>query len=153
VVVPVILLLIGTFALPASRPEHLTAVRTSPRAAFRAVLGDGRTRCLLVVVGLDLGLYAGWLVFFAAYATDVLAATAGILSALYLISGITELAANNLTPPLLRRINAVNVIYVMLASVGVALLLTGIVITTIPGALVAAMIVLNGTASAYIATN
>jgi MFS family permease len=41
----------------------------------------------------------------------------------------------------------------MLASVAAALLLTGIVVTTIPAALLAAIIVLNGTASAYIAAN
>jgi MFS family permease len=41
----------------------------------------------------------------------------------------------------------------MLASVAAALLLTGILITSIPGALIAAMIVLNGTASAYIVAN
>jgi MFS family permease len=41
----------------------------------------------------------------------------------------------------------------MLASVAAALLLTGIVVTTIPAVLLAAIIVLNGTASAYIAAN
>ena len=153
--VPVILLLLGTFALPPS-PSHAkpaAAPRSGPLTAFRSVLGDGRTRSLLVVLALDLGLYAGWLVYFAAYATDVLAASAGILSALYLISGLTELAANNLTPPLLRRFSAVSVLYATLASVAAALLLTGLVITTIPGALVAAIVILNGTASAYIAGN
>jgi hypothetical protein len=41
----------------------------------------------------------------------------------------------------------------MFASIGATLLLTGIVITTIPGALIAAIVILNGTASAYIAGN
>jgi len=47
----------------------------------------------------------------------------------------------------------VTILYVMLASVATALLLTGIAVTTIPAALLAAIIILNGTASAYIATN
>src|SRR5215204_5078482 len=132
IAVPVVLLLFGTFVLPASpRRPQLTA-RPHPLAAFRAVLGDGRTRSLLVVLGLNLGLYAGWLFF---------------------LSGATELVANNFTPPLMRRFDAVTILYVMLASVAAALLLTGIAVTTIPAALLAAIVVLNGTASAYIAAN
>jgi DHA1 family inner membrane transport protein len=153
IAVPVILLLAGTFVLPPS-PEHpRVIVRPHPLASFRAVLGDGRTRWLLVVLGLNLGIYAGWLVYFGAYTTEVFAASAATLSLLFFLSGVTELLANNLTPPLLRRFNPVNVLYVMLASVAVALLLTGIAVTTIPAVLLAAIIVLNGTASAYIAAN
>ena len=153
IAVPVVLLLAGTFVLPTSPQRPPTTVRSHPLAAFRAVLGDGRTRCLLVVLGLNLGLYAGWLVYFGAYTIDVFAASATVLSLLFFLSGATELVANNLTPPLMRRFDPVTILYVMLASVAAALLLTGIVVTTIPAALLAAIIVLNGTASAYIAAN
>ncbi len=153
IAVPVVLLLAGTFVLPPSPVRPKATVRPHPLAAFRAVLHDGRTRSILVVLGLNLGLYAGWLVYFGAYTTDVFAASATALSLLFFLSGATELLANNLTPPLLRRFDPVNVLYVMLASVASALLLTGIVVTSIPAALLAAMIVLNGTASAYIAAN
>jgi predicted MFS family arabinose efflux permease len=153
VAVPIALLLAGTFVLPPSPARQARRERTHPLAAFRAVLGDARTRWLLVVVGLDLGIYTGWLVFFGAYTADVFAASATTLSALFFFSGITELMANNLTPPLLQRFDPVHVLYAMLASVAVALLLTGIVITTVPAALLAAIVVLNGTAGAYIATN
>ena len=44
-------------------------------------------------------------------------------------------------------------VLVMLASIAVALLLTGIVITTIPAVLLATIVILNGTAGAYIAGN
>lgn len=153
IAVPVVLLLAGTFVLPPS-PHRLTPVsRPHPLTAFRAVLGDGRTRALLVVLGLNLGLYAGWLVYFGAYTTDVFAASATVLSLLFLLAGATEMFANNLTPPLLRRFDPIIVLYAMLASAGAALLLTGIAITTIPAALLAAIVVLNGTASAYIAAN
>lgn len=152
-VVPVVLLLAGTFVLPPSPRGPEMTVRPHPLAAFRAVLGDGRTRCLLVVLGLNLGLYAGWLIYFGAYTVDVFAASATVLSLLFFLSGATELVANNLTPPLMRRFDTVTILYVMLASVGAALLLTGIAVTTIPAALLAAIIVLNGTASAYIAAN
>jgi predicted MFS family arabinose efflux permease len=153
IAVPVVLLLAGTFVLPPSPHRPQTSARPHPLAAFRAVLGDGRTRCLLVVLGLNLGLYAGWLVYFGAYTIDVFAASATVLSLLFFLSGATELVANNLTPPLMRRFDAVSILYVMLASVAAALLLTGIVVTTIPAALLAAIVVLNGTASAYIAAN
>jgi DHA1 family inner membrane transport protein len=151
--VPVVLLLAGTFVLPPSPRHPRMTVRPHPLAAFQAVLGNGRTRCLLVVLGLNLGLYAGWLVYFGAYTIDVFAASATVLSLLFFLSGATELVANNLTPPLMRRFDPVSILYVMLASVAAALLLTGIAVTTIPAALLVAIVVLNGTASAYIAAN
>jgi DHA1 family inner membrane transport protein len=151
--VPVVLLLSGTFVLPPSPRHPRMTVRPHPLAAFQAVLGNGRTRCLLVVLGLNLGLYAGWLVYFGAYTIDVFAASATVLSLLFFLSGATELVANNLTPPLMRRFDPVSILYVMLASVAAALLLTGIAVTTIPAALLVAIVVLNGTASAYIAAN
>jgi DHA1 family inner membrane transport protein len=153
VAVPVVLLLAGTFVLPPSPRRPQMTVHLHPLAAFRVVLGDGRTRSLLIVLGLNLGLYAGWLVYFGAYTIDVFAASATVLSLLFFLSGLTELIANNLTPPLMRRFDAVTILYAMLASVAAALLLTGIAVTTIPAALLAAIIVLNGTASAYIAAN
>ena len=153
VMVPIALLLAGTFVLPASPQRQAARESAHPLAAFRAVLGDARTRWLLIVMGLDLGIYTGWLVYFGAYTADVFAASAGTLSALFFISGVTELAADDLTPPLLQRFDPVHVLFAMLASVAVALLLTGIVITTIPAALLAAIVVLNGTAGAYIAGN
>lgn len=107
----------------------------------------------MVVLGLNLGLYSGWLVYFGAYVTEVFAASAVMLSALFFFSGLTEIAANNLTPPILRRVDAVRVLHVLLACSGTALLLTGIGITSIPGAFVAAVVVLNGTAAAYITSN
>jgi DHA1 family inner membrane transport protein len=152
--IPVALLLAGTFALPAvatARPEH--ASHGGLLASFGAVLGDGHTRSLLVVLGLDLGLYMGWLVYFGAYITEVFAASAAILSVLFFLSGVTEMSANNLTPPILRRVDPILVLYVMLGTVGAALLLTGIAITSIPGAFIAAVVVMNGTAAAYIAAN
>jgi len=153
IAVPVVLLLAGTFALPPHPNPTAPTSRPHPLHAFRAVLGDGRTRALLVVLGLNLGLYAGWLVYFGAYTTEVFAASATVLSLLFLLAGATEMFANNLTPPLLRRFDPITVLYAMLASVATALLLTGIAVTTIPAALLAAIVVLNGTASAYIAVN
>jgi predicted MFS family arabinose efflux permease len=146
IAIPVILLLAGTSVLPPSSRRLDASARIQPLAAFRSVLGDGRTRAVLVVLGLTLGLYAGWLVYFGAYTTEVFAASATVLSLLFLLAGATEMVANNLTPPLLRRFDSITVLYAMLASAGAALLLTGIVVTTIPAALLAAIVLLNGTA-------
>jgi DHA1 family inner membrane transport protein len=148
---PVALLLAGTAFLPTSPRQDVLPARPQHLEPFRAVLGNGRTRWLLVMMGLNLGIYTGWLVYFGAYATEVFAITAGTLSTLFFLSGLTEFAANNVTPPLLRRFDAIHVAAVALAIAGAALLLTGIVITTIPGALLAAVLVLNGTAAAYVA--
>jgi DHA1 family inner membrane transport protein len=151
IALPVALLLAGTTVLPSSPSRKRPPKTDHPLVAFRAVLGNGRTRCLLVMLGLNLGLYTGWLVYFGAYVTDVFAVTAGTLSALFFLSGVTEFIANNLTPPLLRRFDPIRVAAVALTFVGAALFLTGIAITTVPGALVAAMLILNGTAAAYVA--
>ena len=62
---------------------------------------------ILVALGLNLAMYTGWLVYFGAYITDVFAASAALLSTIFFVSGFTELAANNLTPPALRRFAAV----------------------------------------------
>lgn len=149
--IPVALLMAGSLVLPPS--PAASSQRSGALTAFGAVLGSRRTRALLVVLGLNLGLYTGWLVYFGAYVTEVFAASAALLSALFFFGGLTEIAANNLTPPILRRVDPVHALAVLLACVGAALLLTGILITSITGVFVAAVIVLNGTAAAYISAN
>ena len=153
IAIPAALLVVGTFALPRDAASPMSTASADRRlGAFPAVLGDRRIRFLLVVLGLNLALYSGWFVYFGAYMIEVFTVSAGILSALFLVSGLTQLAANNLAPPLLRRFDPVWIVTVALIGVGVALLLTGSAITMIPSALVAAVIVLNGTGVAYIAT-
>ncbi|MCA9862958.1 MAG: MFS transporter, partial [Thermomicrobiales bacterium] len=149
---PVLIMIGGTWVLPPSS-QFLASARQPALASFRAVLGSKRVRGILVALGLNLAMYTGWLVYFGAYITEVFSASAALLSTLFLISGLTELAANNLTPPVLRRFSAVPVLLVMLALAGGSLLLTGVAITTVPAALVAAIIILNTTAAAYIACN
>ncbi|MFN8594530.1 MAG: MFS transporter, partial [Thermomicrobiales bacterium] len=150
--IPLVILMAGTLILPAAiqRIGEKTA-KSSAISSFREVLSDRRTRSLLIVLGLNVGTYTGWLVYFGAYVSDVFAASAGVLSIMFFLSGITEIVANNLTPPLLRRFDSHALLFTALALVSLPLLLTGIVITSIPGALITAVIVLNGTAVAYIA--
>jgi predicted MFS family arabinose efflux permease len=148
---PILIFLAGTFILPATTGRPTVDAGQHPFATFRVVFSDRRTRWLLVMLGLNLGLYMGWLVYFGAYASATFAVSAGVLSALFSVSGFTELAANNFTPPLLRRFAAAHVAYITLGATGAALLLTGIAVTSVPGMLVAAILVLNGTAAAYVA--
>jgi predicted MFS family arabinose efflux permease len=149
---PLVILLAGTFALPARTATRAAPPAEShPLAAFRTVLGDGRTRALLIVLGLNVGSYTGWLVFVGAYVADVFAASAATLSALFFVGGASQLPINNLAPPLVRRFGAVRILYATLALIAAALLLTGIVITSIPAVFVAATILLNASAVAYIA--
>ena len=151
---PVLLLLAGTGILPGSQTSIIsTRLRTDLRQTFTSVLGHRRIRALMIVLGLNLGIYTGWLVYFGAYVTTVFAVSAAVLSGLFFFSGITELATNNLTPPLVRRFDPVKVIHVILTAFGLALLATGILVTSIPAVYVVAVIVLNGTAAVYIATN
>jgi DHA1 family inner membrane transport protein len=152
--VPALLLLAGTSILPGSLPAASgLASRPGLRETFAAVLGNGRIRAVMIVLGLNLGIYTGWLVYFGTYVTTVFAVSAGVLSGLFFFSGITELATNNLTPPIMRRFDPVKVIHVLLATFGLALIATGILVTSIPAVFVVAVIVLNGTAAVYIATN
>lgn len=152
--IPGIILFLGTFVLPESpRPMPQNHGTPSVLGSFRAVLSDSRTRAILIVLSLNLGLYSGWLVYFGAYVTQEFALTAAVLSTIYFLSGITEFAANNLTPPLLRHVNAIPALHVMLGFAGAALLLTGIAVVSAPGALIAAVVILNGTSAAYIACN
>lgn len=154
VAAPAVLLVAGAGILPASPPaSSLTTSRSGLRQTFSAVLGNGRIRALIVVLSLNLGIYTGWLTYFGAYVTTIFAVSAAVLSGLFFFSGITELATNNLTPPLVRRFDPVKVIHVLLAASGVALLATGILVTGVPAVFVVAVIVLNGTAAIYIATN
>ncbi|MEZ4563543.1 MAG: MFS transporter [Thermomicrobiales bacterium] len=114
---PVLIMIGGTWVLPPSS-QFLASARQPALASFRAVLGSKRVRGILVALGLNLAMYTGWLVYFGAYITEVFSASAALLSTLFLISGLTELAANNLTPPVLRRFSAVPVLLVMLALAG-----------------------------------
>ncbi len=154
IAVPAGLLLAGTFVLPDVRvPGSRPLVRGGPLDAFRAVLGDRRVRSLLLVLSLLSALYSGWFVYFGAYTTEVFAVSPGVLGLLFLIGGASQLVANNLSPLLVRRFDPTRILYAAMIGAGAALLLTGILIVTLPAALLVAVVVLNGCGTAYIATN
>lgn len=152
--IPTVLLLFGTLALPTTREgAPSSAPPARPFAAFRAVLADRRVGALLVVLGLLSALYSGWFVYFGAYTTTDFAISASVLGLLFLIGGLSQLVVNNLAPLLLRRFDPPRVLYAALTGVAVALLSTGIAVISVPTALLAAIVVLNGCGTAYIAAN
>lgn len=153
VTVPVMLLLPGTFLLPSGNASVAARHQGGPFEAFRIVLGDRRVSAFLIGMGLFSAIYSGWFVYFGAYTIEVFAVSASALSLLFLVLGTTQTVSNNLAPILLRRFQTLHVVYAALVAVACALLLTGIVFSTVPTALVAAILIVNGCGMAYISTN
>lgn len=154
IAVPAALLLLGTHFIPVPPTTGAPAV-PRPRAAstFRDVLGDRRIRALLIVLVICSALYSGWFVYFGAYTTTVFAVSASVLGLLFLVAGAAQLVANNVAPVLVRRFDPVHIVMATMLIVSVVLLSTGIVIVSVPGALLTAIAVLVGTGLAYISTN
>lgn len=152
IAVPAFLLLLGAVLLPPSPVQTHTA-RTSPFSAFGEAFGHPRIRALLICLTLFSAIYSGWFVYFGAYTTTVFAVSASVLSLLFFAAGTMQLIANNVAPILMRRFDPVRLIVLAMLAVTCTLLTTGIVIITVPGALVAAGAVLMGTGLSYIAAN
>jgi DHA1 family inner membrane transport protein len=152
IAVPALLLLLGSAMLPFS-PVQSNTTRTSPFSAFGEAFGNARIRALLICMALFSAIYSGWFVYFGAYTTTVFAVSASVLSLLFFAAGTMQLIANNVAPILMRRFDPVRLIIFAMMAVATTLLTTGIVIVTIPGALVTAGAVLMGTGFSYIAAN
>lgn len=152
IAVPALLLLLGVALLPFS-PVQSQPARTSPFSAFGEAFGNARIRALLICLALFSAIYSGWFVYFGAYATTVFTVSASVLSLLFFAAGTMQLIANNVAPILMRRFDPVRLIIVAMLTVACTLLTTGILVVTVPGALVAAGAVLMGTGLSYIAAN
>lgn len=152
IALPALLLLLGVALLPVSPVRSLTT-RSSPFSAFGEAFGNTRIRALLICLALFSAIYSGWFVYFGAYATTVFAVSASLLSLLFFSAGTMQLVANNVAPILMRRFDPIRLIVIAMLSVACTLLTTGILIVTVPGALVAAGAVLMGTGLSYIAAN
>jgi predicted MFS family arabinose efflux permease len=152
IAVPALLLLLGAVLLPLTPAQTLPA-RTSPFSAFGEAFSNPRIRALLVCLALFSAIYSGWFVYFGAYVTTVFAVSASVLSLLFFSAGMMQLIANNVAPILMRRFDPVRLIVAAMLAVTCTLLTTGILIISVPGALVAAGSVLMGTGFSYIAAN
>jgi DHA1 family purine base/nucleoside efflux pump-like MFS transporter len=149
---PALLLLLGGSLLPAT-PDQTLPARTSPFSAFGDAFGNARIRALLICLVLFSAIYSGWFVYFGAYTTSVFAVSASVLSLLFFTAGTMQLIANNVAPMLMRRFDPVRLIIIAMLAIASTLLTTGILIVTVPSALIAAASVLMGCGLAYIAAN
>jgi predicted MFS family arabinose efflux permease len=68
----------------------------------------------------------GWLIYFGAFAENVYATSAALLSLMFLVGGGAELIANNLTPLLMRYVPIRKIGYVAITIATINLLLIGI---------------------------
>ena len=153
IILPTLLLLVGTFALPEIQQAHTERPQGGALAAFGVAFTNRRVAAFLVVLGLISAIYAGWFVYFGAYVTTVYAVSASVLSILFLLGGASQLVANNVAPLLMRRFNPLHILLGALLALSLALFLSGIVVVNVPTALAAAVLILNGCGTAYIATN
>lgn len=149
---PALLLLLGVALLPFTPIQSIPA-RSGPFSAFGEAFGNPRIRALLICLTLFSAIYSGWFVYFGAYATTVFEVSATVLSLLFFSAGTMQLIANNVAPILMRRFDPIRLIIVAMLAVTCTLLMTGILIVSVPGALVAAAAVLMGTGLSYIAAN
>lgn len=152
IAVPALLLVVGAALVPISAVAAAPP-RKSPFSAFSEVLGNARIRSLLMALALFSAIYNGWFVYFGAYTTSVFGVSASVLSLLFFAAGCMQLVFNNVAPVLMRRIEPARIIITCMLAVACTLMLTGIVIVTVPGALVTAISVLIGTGLSYIAAN
>jgi predicted MFS family arabinose efflux permease len=88
--------------VPASTP-HMRASKGQKRAGSRQVIAHRSTAWLLAVMVLLFVSYFGWVTYFGAYFEHDFEGTAGRLGTLFLVGGLSELAANSFVPWLTRR--------------------------------------------------
>jgi predicted MFS family arabinose efflux permease len=120
---PLTLLFVGARWLPVA-PPPASAVHQDAGAGYRRVLGHRPTLGLLGAMGVFALAYVGWLTYFGAYAETDFGADANTLGALFLVAGAAEMVANNLTPPLLRRVSPRRIFAVATAIMAADLLAT-----------------------------
>ncbi|MFM9106757.1 MAG: MFS transporter [Chloroflexota bacterium] len=147
---PLALLLIGSARIPAVRPP---AVPGGLLGAFRVVGGHPEVLWLYGALAAVIGAYGGWLAYFGAWLDDQFAVAASVLSLLFLVSGSVELVANNLVPPLIRRLGPAPVVIAGAVACAAPLLLAGSVFASVPAAFVMAALMNVGSAAVIIGVN
>ena len=103
VLAPIALALAGTWCLPAGGVARRGGLWRDWLAGYGGVLAHGQTLWLLGIVVVLNMVWGGWLVYFAADANARFGVGANTLSALFLVSGVSEFAGSSLAPSLLRR--------------------------------------------------
>jgi MFS transporter, DHA1 family, inner membrane transport protein len=138
IVVPSMTFLVGTRVLP--EREGRASAGVSAFSAYASVLRHRPTIWMLIVVASYFLVYGGWLAYFGVYVEEEFDAGASTLGALFLVAGLAELVANNVTPLLLKRFRPASIFVVSGLVWTVNLGLTGIVFESLLSVFVAVAI-------------
>jgi len=151
VVVPLIVVILGALGLPDGRVRSPAA--NQRRVGFRQVLEQRATLWLLAVLVFLFLAYIGWITYFGAYVEQGYAGGAGRLGTLFLVGGISELAANALAPALFRRFSVYPLAMISAAGLAVTLLGSGTLFSTASSLFVSISLLHVFTSFLYIGSN
>ena len=121
-----ILVFFGATRLPAAAVQRSGSMWEAWRAGYGRVFASRESVWLLATEIGFMIVWFGWLIYFGAFAENLYATGAAVLSLMFLVGGGGELLANNLTPLLMRRFPFRAIGYVAIAIASVNLLLIGI---------------------------
>jgi DHA1 family inner membrane transport protein len=149
---PLALLIVGARWLP-TEEKRLSLDHREMVTGYRRVLGHRPTLGLLGGMAVFALAYVGWLTYFGAYVETDFAAGANTLSALFLVAGVAEMIANNLTPSLLCRVAPRRVFAVAAAIMAADLLATDALFTGLWTLFISIAVISVCAAALYIAGN
>ncbi len=121
-----LIVIVGASKLTAAVAVPAGSAWAAWRDGYRRVLGSGQTLWLLAAVVAFMFVWFSWIIYFGALAETAFAVGAALLSVLFLVGGVAELAGNNLAPVLLRRWSARDIGSITAVVTGVNLLLVGV---------------------------
>lgn len=101
VAIPLTIVFVGAFWLPRASPARDRNV--SGRGAIGGVLKHRATSLMLLAMMMLFITYFGWFVYYAAYVENDFQGGASLISALFIVAGLSELSGNVVAPGLLRR--------------------------------------------------
>lgn len=121
-----VLVFIGATRLPATTIPRSGSLWATWRSGYGRVFASRETVWLLLTEIGFMIVWFGWLIYFGAFAENVYATSAALLSLMFLVGGGAELVANNLAPVLMRRFPVRPIGYVAVAIASVNLLMIGV---------------------------
>jgi MFS transporter, DHA1 family, inner membrane transport protein len=120
------LVFLGATRLPATAVERTGSMWGAWRAGYGRIFASRETVWLLAAEIGFMIVWFGWLIYFGAFAENVYATSAALLSLMFLVGGGGELIANNLAPVMMRRVPIRAIGYAATAIASVNLLLIGV---------------------------
>jgi DHA1 family inner membrane transport protein len=120
------LVFLGATRLPAAVVERSGSMWEAWRGGYGRLFASRETVWLLAAEIGFMIVWFGWLIYFGAFAENIYATGAALLSLMFLFGGGAELIANNLVPLVMRRFPIRAIGYVATAIASVNLLLIGV---------------------------